>query len=63
VDIEFKVKNLGTEPVEFESDPLEFETIVKPNAEIAVKVKPQQPGRYVFFDDLHQETRGALIIE
>jgi len=63
VEIVFKVKNLGTEPVEFESEPLQFETIVKPNAEIVVKVKPQQRGRYVFFDDLHQETKGTLIIE
>jgi len=23
----------------------------------------QKPGRYVFFDDLHQETKGTLIVE
>jgi plastocyanin len=59
----FKVKNMSEQPVEFESDPLQFEMIVKPNAEIVVKVKPQKPGRYVFFDDLHQETKGTLIVE
>ena len=30
--IVFKVKNLSTSPVEFESEPLQFETVVKPNA-------------------------------
>ena len=54
---------MGAEPVEFESEPLQFETVVKPNAEIMVKVKPQKPGRYVFFDDLHQETKGTLVVE
>jgi len=35
---------MGAEPVEFESEPLQFETVVKPNAEIMVKVKPQSPA-------------------
>jgi len=61
--IVFKVKNLGADPVEFESEPLQFEQVVKPNAEITVKVKPQKPGRYVFFDDLHQDTKGTLVVE
>ena len=61
--IVFKVKNLGTEPVEFESEPLQFETVIKPNAEGMIKVKAQKPGRYVFFDDLHAETKGTLIVE
>jgi plastocyanin len=61
--IVFKVKNLDTAAVEFESEPLQFEMVVKPNAEILVKVKPQKPGRYVFFDDLHQETKGTLVVE
>jgi plastocyanin len=61
--IVFKVKNLSTSPVEFESEPLQFETVVKPNAEMLVKVKPQKPGRYAIFDDLHQETKATLVVE
>jgi plastocyanin len=61
--IVFKVKNLDAAPIEFESEPLQFETVVKPNAEMLIKVKPQKPGRYVFFDDLHQETKGTLVVE
>jgi hypothetical protein len=61
--IVFKVKNLDAAPIEFESEPLQFETVVKPNTEVLVKVKPQKPGRYGFFDDLHQETKGVLVVE
>ncbi len=62
-EIVFKVKNLGTAPVEFESEPLQVEQVIKPNAEGTVKVKPQKPGSYVFFDDLHQATKGTLVVE
>jgi plastocyanin len=61
--IVFKVKNLDGAPVEFESEPLEFETVIKPNMEGLVKVKAQKPGRYEFFDDFHQGNKGTLIIE
>jgi len=61
--IVFKVKNLSASPVEFESEPLQIETVIKPNTEGLVKVKAQKPGRYVFFDDLHQETKGTLVVE
>ncbi len=61
--IVFKVKNLDGAPVEFESEPLEFETVIKPNAEGVVKVKALKPGRYEFFDDFHQGNKGTLIIE
>lgn len=61
--IVIKVRNMDAAPIEFESEPLQFETVVKPNAEALIKVKPQKPGRYVFFDDLHQETKGALLVE
>ena len=58
-----KVKNLDSAPVEFESKPLQFETIVKPGAESLIKVKAQKPGRYPYFDDLHPTTKGILIVE
>jgi hypothetical protein len=25
-------------------------------------VRPQQPGRYNFFDDFHRETQGVLVV-
>jgi plastocyanin len=61
--IVFKVKNLDGAPVEFESEPLQFETVIKPNMEGVIKVKAQKPGRYEFFDDLHQGNKGILVVE
>jgi plastocyanin len=61
--IVFKVKNLDGAPVEFESEPLQFETVIKPNMEGVVKVKAQKPGRYEFFDDFHQGNKGILVVE
>ncbi|MGY4303757.1 plastocyanin [Bradyrhizobium sp. USDA 4369] len=61
--IVFKVKNLDGAPVEFESEPLQFETVIKPNMEGVVKVKAQKPGRYEFFDDFHQGNKGTLVVE
>jgi hypothetical protein len=58
-----KMKNLMAENMEFESEALGVETVVKANAEGLVKIKPQKPGRYTFFDDFHQETTGTLVIE
>jgi Cupredoxin-like domain len=46
-----------------ESEALQLETVVKANAEGLVKIKPQKPGRYTFFDDFHQETTGTLVVE
>jgi plastocyanin len=61
--IALKIKNLDAAPIEFESLALEFEIVLKSNAELLVKVKPQKPGRYLFFDDLHQEAKGTLVVE
>jgi len=61
--IALKIKNLDAAPIEFESLALEFEIVVKSKAELLVKVKPQKPGRYLFFDDLHQEAKGTLVVE
>jgi hypothetical protein len=58
-----KVKNLDSAPVEFESKPLQIETIVKPGAESVIKVKAQKPGRYTYFDDLHPSAKGVLLVE
>jgi plastocyanin len=61
--IAVKVKNLSAENMEFESEPLQLETVVKANAEGIVKIKPQKPGRYTFFDDFHEATKGTLVVE
>lgn len=60
--IEIKVKNLGDIVFEFESSDLHFEKIVPVGAEATVHVRPQQPGRYNFFDDFHHDTQGYLVV-
>jgi plastocyanin len=60
--IEIQVTNLNAIPSEFESGDLHFEKIVPVGKEAVVRVRPQQPGRYNFFDDFHRETQGVLVV-
>ena len=60
--IDIRVKNLGDIVFEFESSDLHFEKIVPNGSEAVVHVRPQQPGRYNFFDDFHHETQGFLVV-
>jgi len=57
------VKNLDSAAIEFESVSLRVEKIVAPGAQGAVRVRPLATGRYEFFDDFHQQTRGTLIVQ
>jgi hypothetical protein len=61
VPIELHVKNLDSTPMEFESVSLRVEKVVTGNGEGTIRLRPLTPGRYEFFDDFHQETRGALV--
>ncbi len=60
--LEIHVTNLNTIPSEFESGDLHFEKIVPAGKDAVVRVRPQQPGRYNFFDDFHRETQGVLVV-
>ena len=59
---DIRLKSFNKIASEFESSDLHFEKIVPPGGEIVVHVRPQQPGRYTFFDDFHHETQGVLIV-
>jgi hypothetical protein len=61
--ISIKVKNLDTAPMEFESTSLRVEKVIAPGSEGIVNVRALAPGRYEFFDDFHQETRGTLNVK
>ena len=60
--IVFHVKNQNDIVSEFESSDLHFEKIVPVGSEVVVHVRPQQPGRYNFWDDFHHETQGYLVV-
>jgi hypothetical protein len=61
--MQIHVKNLDSGPMEFESVPLRVEKVVTGNGEGIINVRPLAPGRYTFFDDFHQQTTGALVVE
>jgi Cupredoxin-like domain len=61
--LSIKVKNLDTTPMEFESVSLRVEKVITPGSEGTVNVRALAPGRYEFFDDFHQDTRGTLIVQ
>ena len=63
VPIELRVKNLDPTPMEFESVSLRVEKVIAGNSEGTINVRALQPGRYGFFDDFHQSTRGTLIVQ
>ena len=56
------VKNLDAAPMEFESLSLRVEKVIAAGSAGAVNVRPLSPGRYEFYDDFHQETRGFLVV-
>ena len=58
-----RVKNLDAAAMEFESVSLRVEKVVAAGGEGVVHVRPLAPGRYEFFDDFHQETRGTLVVQ
>lgn len=57
------VKNLDPTPMEFESVSLRVEKVIAAGSEGVVNVRALAPGRYEFFDDFHQETRGTLVVQ
>jgi hypothetical protein len=60
--IVFRFKNLNSIVSEVESSDLHFEKIVPVGAEVVLRVRPQSPGRYNFFDDFHHDTQGYLVV-
>ena len=61
--ISIRVKNLDSAPMEFESVSLRVEKVIAAGSEGVVNVRALAPGRYEFFDDFHQQTRGILIVQ
>ena len=61
--VELIVRNEQQVPAEFESNSLHREKIVPPGGQISVFVGPLSPGRYEFFDDFNQSTRGFLVVK
>jgi plastocyanin len=62
--IVLRVKNLDPSPMEFESQSLRVEKVLTGNGEATINIRPQQAGRYDFFDDFHASTtKGVLVVK
>jgi hypothetical protein len=61
--ITFRVKNLDSKAMEFESKSLRVEKVVAANSEGIINVRARKSGRYEFYDDFNEKARGALIIQ
>jgi hypothetical protein len=61
IQVKVTVKNLDSDPSEFESTDLNREKIVAPGKSITVLIGPLSPGVYGFFDDFHRDTTTGTI--
>jgi Cupredoxin-like domain len=62
--IVIKFRNLDRDAMEFESDALHIEKVVRAGSEATFKIRAQKPGRYEFFDEYNEKTaRGALVVK
>jgi hypothetical protein len=61
--IELQVRNEQNTVAEFESTSLHREKIIPAGGQISVTVGPLEPGRYEFYDDFNQSTRGFLVVK
>ena len=61
--IALRIRNLDSTAMEFESVSLRVEKVVAAKGEGVINLRALSPGRYEFFDDFHQETRGVLVAE
>ena len=57
------IRNNDATPMEFESVSLRVEKIVAPKSQGSVRIRALSPGRYEFFDDFNQSTRGTLTVQ
>lgn len=62
--VKISVKNLDSTPEEFESNDLGFEKIIAGNSDATIRLKPLQPGTYIFFGEFHMDTAlGHIVAE
>ncbi len=61
--IRLEVSNRTAVAIEFESFDLNRERVIQPGQQVTVYLSGLPAGRYEFFDDFHQERRGALLVK
>lgn len=62
--VKITVKNLDPSAEEFESAELGFEKIIAGNSNAIIRLKPLEPGTYIFFGEYHMDSAlGHIIVE
>jgi plastocyanin len=61
--VRIEVANQTAGAIEFESFDLNRERVIQPGQKATVYVSGLAAGRYEFFDDFHQQRRGALVVK
>jgi hypothetical protein len=61
VKFRLTVKNDSDKTIEWESEELDREEVIKPGEEGTIFLGPLDPGTYPYFDDRHQDSKGVLV--
>ena len=61
--IQITVDNQDPTPEEFESFDLDREQVVEGNKKIIVYIGPLKPGKYGYWADYHQDSKGVIIAQ
>lgn len=57
------VTNKTAAAIEFESYELNRERVIQPGQTVTIYLSGLEEGRYMFFDDFHQDRRGTLVVK
>ncbi len=60
--LSIRVTNFDAAAMEFESVSLRVEKVIASGGSGIVSIRPLSAGRYEFYDDFHQQTRGTLVV-
>jgi len=60
--VELLVVNEDGLPAEFESYDLSREVVVPGHSQVRIFIGPLDPGKYGFFNDFHQQSKGWIVV-
>ena len=58
-----RVKNATAKAMEFESGALKVEKVIPANSEAVINVRAQTAGRYEFFDEFNEKSKGYVNVK
>jgi len=61
--VQITVDNQDPTPEEFESFDLDREQVVEGNKKIVIFIGPLKPGKYNYWADFHQDSKGTIVAQ